>query len=169
MREYLLAIDPGNKMSGYSLIETDTFKAIDFGKVTNSRLRTKLLECINRYGLELEVVIEMVAHYGSGMPAGKEVFDTCVYIGHLEEICLIKKIPVKKLERRFTKLNICGQSNAKDTNIIRALVDRFAPGNKNYGKGTKLNPGFFYGFRADIWQSFALGVTYIDMKNRGEL
>ena len=33
----------------------------------------------------------------------------------------------------------------------------------NYGKGTKKAPGWFYGFSGDMWQAYALGVTYIDL------
>lgn len=171
MTGFVLAIDPGNRLSGFSLIDTKDYRPLQFGKVRNDELRKKLIDYTKDPLIQgnLEVVIEMVAHYGSGMPAGKEVFDTCVYIGHLEEICRIRKTPAKLLERRFTKLNICGQAHAKDSNIIRAICDRFVPGQSNYGKGTKLHQGFFYGFKADIWQSYALGVTYIDMKRRKEI
>ena len=39
----------------------------------------------------------------------------------------------------------------------------------NHGKGTKANPGWFYGFRADIWQAFALAVYVADKLEAGEL
>ena len=61
------------------------------------------------------------------------------------------------------KQHICHDSRAKDSNIIQALVDRFAYGERNRGKGTKKEPGFFYGFKADVWQAFALAVTWYDL------
>jgi hypothetical protein len=47
---------------------------------------------------------------------------------------------------------------AKDGNIRQALIDRFGP------VGTKKNPGWFYGFSGDVWQAYAVGVTYADMQ-----
>ena len=51
--------------------------------------------------------------------------------------------------------------------IRQALVDRFAHGEPNYGKGTKARPGFFHGFSADVWQAYALAVYAADVLARG--
>jgi hypothetical protein len=49
--------------------------------------------------------------------------------------------------RRDVKLHHCHSAKAKDANITQALIDRFAPGVPNRGKGTKAEPGWFYGFK----------------------
>jgi hypothetical protein len=64
--------------------------------------------------------------------------------------------------RKDEKMNLCGSMKANDSTIKQALVDRFASGQKNYGKGTKKAPGFFYGFSKDMWAAMAVAVTYYD-------
>ena len=151
----LLAIDPGNKFSGYAVIDIATFRPLMVGKVENKKMREILVN--ETYD---EVVIEMIARYG--MPVGKTVFDTCVWIGRFAECANKRAKEWRLLYRKDVKMNICGTTKAKDGNIIQALIDRFAPDTGNRGKGYKKDPGWFYGFKADIWQAYALGVTYID-------
>lgn len=75
------------------------------------------------------MVIEMIASYG--MPVGKEVFDTCVWIGRFAET---SGMPTNYIYRKDEKMNICHSMRAKDSNIRQALIDRFGV------VGTKKNP-----------------------------
>ena len=154
----ILAIDPGNLYSAYCLIDTDTMKPLQFDKTENAIVRAAL-EQKERYD---KAVIEMIGHYGTGMPAGKSVFDTCVWIGRFMETAERTGRTIDLLMRREEKLDLCGSMKAKDSNIVQALIDRFAPNTANRGKGRKNQPGWFYGFHADIWQAYAVGFTYID-------
>lgn len=151
----VLAIDPGNTESGYALIDADTRRPIEVDKIDNHLLRSKLIEG----GLQnVEVgAIEMIASYG--MAVGREVFETCVWIGRFIEVSGCGLAPILRHE---VKLHHCDSAKAKDANIAQALIDRFASGEPNRGKGTKAAPGFFYGFRADIWQAYALAVLVAD-------
>lgn len=150
----ILAIDPGNIQSAYCLIDKQTYKPIEFGKVTNE----ELLEYMENLKQKPTLVIEMIACYG--MAVGKEVFDTCVWIGKFiqEHICLWYNEEINYIYRREEKLNLCGSMKAKDSNIRQALIDRFGI------VGVKKNPGWFYGFKSDIWSAYAVGVTYLDNK-----
>lgn len=153
----ILAIDPGSENSGLAYVRDD-YRPYDTSKLNNHIVLT--LEPPKT----VAVVIEMVGHYGTGMPAGKDVFDTCVWIGRFIQHFTALGLSVTTMMRAEVKMNLCGTMRAKDSNIRQALVDRFASGASNYGKGTKKEPGWFYGFAADMWQAYALGVTYLDSK-----
>lgn len=158
----LLAIDPGSTMSGIALIDTGDCCPLRAEKIDNH----SLLYSIQSVASDLRadhVAIEMVASYG--MAVGAEVFDTCVWIGRFTEAIRRDWAPwttPRHVFRRDVKLHLCGQTRAKDSNIVQALVDRFTPGAPHHGKGTKARPGWFYGFKADVWQAYALAVTIAD-------
>lgn len=162
----LIAIDPGNTQSGVVIMGAQYPKPYSAAKVDNSRLLEKIPDLIMRNIINKNdsvAVIEMVAHYGSGMAAGAEVFDTCVWIGRFIQALKAEGIPVYTIKRMQVKLNLCGQAKARDANVTQALVDRFAKGEPNYGKGTKKNKGWFYGFKKDIWAAYAVGITAYDL------
>lgn len=159
----ILAIDPGPEKSGWVLVAARDYYPLRFGKDSNSILATQI-ECLPSYRL---AVVEMVASYG--MAVGKDVFDTCVWIGRFTELILgARRFEPVRVYRRDVKLHHCHQSKANDSNVRQALVDRFAPYTPNYGKGTKNDPGWFYGFSADVWQAYALAVYAIDQLRERE-
>lgn len=102
----------------------------------------------------------MIASYG--MAVGKTVFETCVWIGRFKEIADFKSVDVEYIYRKDEKMNICHSMKAKDSNIRQALIDRFGI------VGTKKKPGWFYGFKKDIWQAYAVGITYLDFRKMEE-
>ena len=163
----LLAIDPGSTESGWVVIDTDTFEPLEFGKTENEALRAGIFSSSVTVPDFHSAFVEMVASYG--MAVGKDVFQTCVWIGMfsttIERRC--GELPAL-VYRQPVKLHHCHSAKAKDSNIRQALVDRFAPGQPNYGKGTKAQPGWFYGFNADIWQAYALAVYAADTQHNGE-
>lgn len=150
----LLAVDPGNTESAYVLVDEQYLPRV-FGKVPNS----ELLAVLPTIGAE-HAVIEMVASYG--MAVGAEVFDTCVWIGRFYQV-LAGAVPTRLVTRLPVRLHFCHSVKAKDTNVRQALVDRFALGQPNHGKGTAKAPGWFHGFRADVWAAYALAVYAADM------
>lgn len=157
----LLAIDPGNTESGWVVIDVETRRPIYFAKVENSMLR-RGIGAGNVDDCE-HAVIEMVASYG--MAVGADVFETCVEIGRFVELLEStgpRRRTVDLVKRQPVKLHHCHSPRATDANVRQALVDRFAPGRPNHGKGTKAEPGWFQGFRADIWQAYALAVYAAD-------
>lgn len=163
----LLAIDPGNQESGWCLINDRTRRPMKFGKTDNAELQLVLTRNVPDWRPEL-AVIEMVASYG--MPVGADVFDTCVWVGRFEELTMRSLgTPTIRVKRHPVKVHHCHSAKAKDSNVRQALVDRFASGEANHGKGTKAEPGWFYGFRADVWQAYALAVYASDVRWDGVL
>lgn len=150
----ILAIDPGNKESAYVIMDAETYNPFVSGKVKNTNLLDTMWELQDAFAIK-NTVIEMIASYG--MAVGQEVFDTCVWIGRFYE----KSSYAELIVRKDVKMNLCHSTRAKDGNIRQALIDRFGV------VGTIKNQGWFYGFKADIWSAYALGVTYID-KMKGE-
>ncbi len=157
----ILAIDPGSTESGWVIIDADTRKPLAFGKTDNLELRDRLWTAAPNTIEADHAVIEMIASYG--MAVGADVFQTCVWIGRFHAAIEIHTgVEPELVKRNPVKMHFCHTSKAKDSNISQALIDRFASGEPNRGKGTKAEPGFFYGFRADIWQAHALAVYAAD-------
>lgn len=162
MKKYLLAIDPGTTESGVCFMDTGTYKPIAFGKIPNDDVFT-FLQGIPCSSKDTDVVIEMVASYG--MPVGKEVFETCVWIGRYLQFFASLGCDVDRIYRQDEKLCICKSPKANDATIRQALIDRFAVHDLKNGKGTKKDPDFFYGFAKDVWAAFAVGYTWIEKSN----
>ena len=173
----ILAIDPGNIVSGYCLMD-ENYKPVMFGKEDNNFILSKidiLADTYDPWGLFQEkhsmlhpkaAVIEMVASYG--MPVGQTVFDTCVWIGRFTQQLENNGIPVYYVKRKEYVVEFCGSSRANDANVRQYLIDRFAPNTANYGKGTKKEPGWFKGFSKDVWQAYAIGTYFLDKEKEND-
>lgn len=142
----IIAVDPGPKESAYVIIDGDSIA--EFGKVENMQLMD-ILSDLSEPGNSL--AIEMIASYG--MPVGREVFETCVWIGRFIETF---KGPYRYIYRKDVKMHLCHSMNANDASIRRALLDRFGP------QGTKKHPGKTYGISKDVWSALAVGITALE-------
>ena len=159
----ILAIDPGNEQSAYVIMEDADFRPQAFGKVDNEEIRDIIMRT---RGLDVDrVVIERVASYG--LAVGREIFETCEWIGRFTELSKMCGRPVDYIFRKEEKEWICHDLRAKDANIRRALIDQFATHDLRNGKGTIKKPDFFYGFAKDCWAAFAVGYTYFEKRRQG--
>ena len=148
-----MAIDPGNEQSAFCWYADDEQKPYRFGKWPNAQV----LDMLERESTSCLLAIEMIASYG--MPVGREVFETCVWIGRFVQAWQGDHALVY---RREVKLHLCGQPRAKDANIRQALIDRW--GGKDRAVGKKASPGPLYGVSADVWSALAIAVTYVDTR-----
>lgn len=149
----ILAIDAGNTYSGVAIVELPEFRLVWFDKLPNE----EIYGSIKNYKID-EVALEMVACYG--MPVGRDVFETCVWIGRFIE--QLKDQKISFVYRKDEKMCLCGSLKAKDSNIRQALINRYAKHDFKTGKGTKKNPDVFYGVANDVWQAIAVAVTHYE-------
>ena len=146
----ILAIDPGLTQSGWVVF--DGRRVLKSGISDNADLVLEM-RCREIVDGRHVVAIEMVDHYG--MPVGKDVFETCVWIGRFME-AQPRPEEVLRLPRKDVKLELCGTARAKDANVRQALIDRVG------APGTKRNPGPTYGVKGHIWSALAVAVCVAD-------
>lgn len=148
----VLALDPGTTETGWCHFFD--------GKICTSGIaeNAKIIDMIQfDFDDTNDVAIEMVACYG--MPVGKEVFDTCVWIGRFYETALRYRLNGATLiYRRDVKMHLCGSARAKDGNIRQALIDKIGP------QGIKKAPGPTYGVKSHAWAALAVAVTFDETK-----
>lgn len=143
----ILALDPGPTETGYVLF--DGAKVQDKGKIPNADVFKLLFGLGERHDAQL--VIEMIASYG--MPVGKEVFETCVWIGRFIQAW---GLPYKVAYRKNVSRHLCHSNKAKDCHVRQALIDRLG------APGTKKSPGATYGVSGDMWAALAVAVYALD-------
>ena len=145
----LLAIDPGTTHSGVVLYNGAPVTA---GVQDNHDV---LLLIADHRG---PVAIEMIASYG--MAVGKEVFETCLWIGRMVQVAGPDR--VRLVYRKDVKMHVCGSPRAKDANIRQALIDRW--GGKAEAVGTVKQPGPLYAVKSHAWAALAVAVTAAETK-----
>ena len=160
--DYILAVDPGPEESGWLSYNARTCRPMKFGISPNEELVRKMIPPPEPALL----AIEMVGHYGSGMPVGKTVFNTCIWIGRFIQAwtvgALIDVRPTAEeyrlILRATVKAHICGSARAKDSNVRQALIDRYGE-TRQAAIGTKAKPCPLHGVKSHIWAALALAIT----------
>lgn len=154
----ILAIDPGTTESAYCILKNDG-KVVSFGKLGNNTLLCDIRMNRDMFDDATRVCVEMVASYG--MPVGREVFETVVWIGRfMQAVDHFGWIAAQRVYRKDVKMCLCGQTAKVNDAVIRqALIDMY--GGKELAIGNKKNPGPCYGMKADMWAALAVGVTFL--------
>ena len=144
----VIGIDPGQEQSAFAMF--DGTRVWRKGIMPNGQL----------YGMDElfespHLFVEMIASYG--MAVGREVFETCVWIGWIECAASLHGNKVQRVFRKDVKLHLCNSVRAKDANVRQALLDRLGP------QGTKREPGPTYGVKSHEWAALAVAVYGWDM------
>lgn len=151
----ILAIDGGTTQSGYCRID-DEYNLIDFGKVDNDLLLKIVTE-----GAYDEMVYEQFASYN--MPIGVSTIKSIEWNGRFVQAAYEKRKPFSFVYRRDEKMHFCNSVKAKDANIRRALIERYAKFDFKTGHGTKKNPDTLYGVTNDVWSALCIATLRLDI------
>lgn len=161
IRKVQFALDPGNIETAMVIVDRVSNEILFHTKSPNEDVLKFLKEKKSDYGVEnINLAIEMVASYG--MPVGRSVFDTCVWIGRFAEAW---GGDFRLIVRMDVKMHLCNSTRAKDSNIRQALMDRFGS-SRELAIGTKKNPGPMYGLNND--ERAALAVAYTALETNKE-
>lgn len=143
----ILALDPGTTETGWVLLSLSG-RVEDSGVLANAEMLDRLR--LHAIDPGKRLAIEMIASYG--MPVGREVFETCVWIGRFKQVWRDPE-EVQLVYRKDVKLYLCGTPRAKDPNVRQALLDLLGP------QGTKKDPGPTYGVKSHAWAALGVAVT----------
>lgn len=119
-------------------------------KLPNERMINDLkglYEMGNVFQPKPTLCIEMIASYG--LPVGREVFETCVWVGRYMQCWLDRGGPVERVLRKDIKKHL---KAVNDAGVRARLIERFG------APGTKHAPGKLYGVVGDQWAALALAV-----------
>lgn len=161
----ILAIDPGPIESGYVII-SGTQAIINAEKQPNDEIYDKM----RRIVLTHVIIEECICRKW----AGREVSDAAFVAGRFYQASKMLGVPVQLITRSKVRWHICGSKDGNDSKIIDRLISRKCPGlynqyvDKEISRQKLQNAAkkeFFKGFKSDIWQAYALAITFLE--NRG--
>jgi hypothetical protein len=151
----LVGIDPGTTHSGHVALDAEGHVRLT-GVVRNEVLLEQL-----HLGLLCDapmLAIEWVSSFG--MPVGREVFETCRWVGRFQQ-AWHAPADVVLITRSEIKLQLCRSARAKDPNIRQALIDLYQPtgGGAIPQIGTARQKGPLYGVHSHAWSALAVAVV----------
>lgn len=185
----ILGIDPGTDTSGVVLFDSQAFCVRAATDMENRSLLRMLRDsAILFYGTRIKggvdwggtpdvVAIEDIVYMSQN--AGREVFETCKWIGRFREAWEFPRHEanpersVSLIKRTDEKTMLCGgqtypdsetgcRRGYDDSHIRRALLEKFprTGGGKVPQVGIKSKPGPLYGFHSHLWSALAVAMTH---------
>lgn len=159
MSHLIVGVDPGPEASALVIWSHEHRRVVHCAYLPNEELRMAMLRdplMLAGRDFPIPLAIEWVKSYG--MAVGQAVFETCRWVGRLEEAWLTRcAVSAKLVTNVEVRLAICGSPKASQGNIRLAIVD--ALGGKAQAIGTKRGPGPLYGVKNHLWSALAVAIT----------
>jgi hypothetical protein len=114
----IIGIDPGSTETAYCRIDNQ-YHILEAQKFPNEEVAKMLKRCTSNH----HVAIESIQSYG--MPVGREIFETCFWIGEYVRICKDMCLEYLLIPRPEYTRRICGVGKINDTVLRQALLLRF--------------------------------------------
>ena len=157
----IVGIDPGPQETAIVVIDR-FYEIVQTAKLPSEDAVRKLesMICITSHIHQNEAVhvaIESVKSFG--MPVGREVFETCYWIGEFRRICKTHEAEYALYARQTYGNAICGCS-VDDSKLRQALALRF-------GGYKKSEPLFQVAKGSDLRSAFAVAVYHMDLLRMG--
>lgn len=153
MTRTILAIDPGEKSSGWVICEG--LNVVDYGHDQNEQIVDTMPQKL--YELML---IEEITY---GVRVGRQIMRTVFWSGAFACAALQKGKAVSLLPRSTVKKTLCaGVSRPKDADVSKAVRSRYpkSGGGARPEVGTLRQPGPLFGIKEHCWQALALIHTW---------
>lgn len=160
----VVGVDPGPEYSAY--VVTDEYEPMYCAKVENEDLWRNLRGENFNTDSKPKLIIEVpVCRKWSG----QDICNTAMWVGiFLSAWPYMEEAMLDMLTRQAVRMHTVGKK-ATDASIRKYLIERFDPDNFEKNKsGVYVDKGstYFAGFREDIWQAYALVVTYLDKRGK---
>lgn len=151
----IIGIDPGTTDGAVVVWETDLRKIVQYDIKPNAGLLTWL-----RTQDESSVIAcETIMSYGQRV--GMETFETCFFIGRVQEICHQRGQTFHAVRRKDVIMTHCCSNKASDADVRAAMIAYAGP------PGKKNAPGPTYGLNSHMWSALAIA-TYFPAKEETE-
>lgn len=157
----ILAIDPGNEVSGWVELDLHRGQVVRHGNATPNAGIEELLG-LREPGDGTLVLVEILRP--RGQPLWWQLIWTAIATGRMLRAWGGEW---DFLFRADVKHHLTGRTNSADANVNAAVRERWG-GDKTVSVGTKSNPGPLYGLAKHAWPALAVAVAYAEGK-RSEL
>jgi hypothetical protein len=161
----VIGVDPGTYKSGLvSLIFDRPHKEIRKVEWVKEYPNDSLVPLLKDQS-DAIVVIEYPRSYN--MRVGDDMFDMICSCGRMLEGMRSSNVPAILIPRTVVKHALCGNVSSSDAQAKEAARHKYVQHEHfqefgKLGKGTRKNPGIFYGFNNHTFDALAVIVTFMD-------